>query len=77
MQFFFLWNDLLIALTFTNSSDLRTIQVGLLNFTGEYGAVQYGPTFAAISVNVLGTLLIYVFLNQQVMKGLTAGSVKG
>ena len=60
VQFFFLWNDLLIALTFTNSSDLRTIQVGLLNFTGEYGAVQYGPTFAAISVNVLGTLLIYV-----------------
>lgn len=77
VQFFFLWNDLLVALTFTNSSDLRTIQVGLLNFTGEYGAVQYGPTFAAIAVNVFGTLLIYLFLNQQVMKGLTAGSVKG
>lgn len=77
VQFFFLWNDLLVALTFTNSSDLRTIQVGLLNFTGEYGAVQYGPTFAAIAVNVFGTLVIYLFLNQQVMKGLTAGSVKG
>lgn len=77
VQFFFLWNDLLVALTFTNSSSLRTIQVGLLNFTGEYGAVQYGPTFAAIAVNVFGTLLIYLFLNQQVMKGLTAGSVKG
>lgn len=77
VQFFFLWNDLLIALTFTNSDALRTIQVGLLNFTGQYGAVQYGPTFAAIAVNVLGTLLIYLFLNQQVMKGLTAGSVKG
>ena len=77
VQFFFIWNDLLIALTFTTSSDLRTIQVGLLNFTGQYGAVQYGPTFAAIAVNVFGTLLIYLFLNQQVMKGLTAGSVKG
>jgi len=77
VQFFFLWNDLLIALTFTTSSDLRTIQVGLLNFTGQYGAVQYGPTFAAIAVSVFGTLLLYLFLNQQVMKGLTAGSVKG
>jgi len=77
VQFFFLWNDLLVALTFTTSSELRTIQVGLLNFTGEYGAVQYGPTFAAIAVSVFGTLLIYLFLNQQVMKGLTAGSVKG
>ncbi len=77
VQFFFLWNDLLIALTFTNSQDLRTIQVGLLNFTGQYGAVQYGPIFAGISVNVVGTLAIYLFLNQKVMRGLTAGSVKG
>lgn len=77
VQFFFLWNDLLIALTFTNSSDLRTIQVGLLNFTGQYGAIQYGPTFAAIAVNVLGTLGIYLFLNERVQRGLTAGSVKG
>ncbi|MDR6978936.1 raffinose/stachyose/melibiose transport system permease protein [Streptomyces sp. 3330] len=28
VQFFFIWNDLLIALTFTNNQDLRTIQVG-------------------------------------------------
>jgi raffinose/stachyose/melibiose transport system permease protein len=77
VQFFFLWNDLLIALTFTNSAELRTIQVGLLDFTGQYGAVQYGPTFAAISVNVFGTLAIYLFLNDRVQKGLAAGSVKG
>jgi len=77
VQFFFLWNDLLIALTFTNSENLRTIQVGLLNFTGQYGAVQYGPLFAAICVSILGTLLLYLFLNQRVMKGLAAGSVKG
>lgn len=77
VQFFFLWNDLLIALTFTNSDEWKTIQVGLLGFTGQYGVVEYGPTFAAISVNVVGTLLIYLFFNQKVMKGLTAGSVKG
>src|SRR5206468_2436489 len=70
VQFFFLWNDLLVALTFTNSNDLRTIQVGLLNFTGQYGAVQYGPTSAAICINILGTLLIYLFLNNRVQEGL-------
>ncbi|MGC2998115.1 carbohydrate ABC transporter permease [Streptomyces sp. G35A] len=77
VQFFFIWNDLLIALTFTNDQDLRTIQVGLLNFTGDFGATQYGPLFAAICINVFGTLLIYLFLNQKVMKGLTSGAVKG
>ncbi|MFC8230289.1 carbohydrate ABC transporter permease [Streptomyces sp. NPDC057287] len=77
VQFLFIWNDLLIALTFTNDQDLRTIQVGLLNFTGDFGATQYGPLFAAICINVFGTLLIYLFLNQKVMKGLTSGAVKG
>jgi raffinose/stachyose/melibiose transport system permease protein len=77
VQFFFIWNDLLIALTFTNNADLSTIQVGLLNFTGEFGAVQYGPLFAAICINVLGTLVLYLFLNQRVMKGLAGGAVKG
>ena len=43
VQFFFIWNDLLIALTFTNNAELRTIQVGLLNFTGEFGADAVRP----------------------------------
>ncbi|WP_228479427.1 carbohydrate ABC transporter permease [Microbacterium atlanticum] len=77
VQFFFIWNDLLVALTFVNTQELRTIQVGLLNFTGQYGAINYGPMFAGIAVNVVGTLILYLFLNQQVMRGLTAGSVKG
>jgi raffinose/stachyose/melibiose transport system permease protein len=77
VQFFFFWNDLLIALTFTNSGSLRTIQVGLLNFSGQYGTTQYGPLFAAISLNIIGMLVIYLILNQKVQKGLTSGSVKG
>lgn len=76
VQFFFIWNDLLIALTFVTNQSLRTVQVGLLNFTGEFGATDYGPLFAAICINVFGTLIIYLVLNQQVMRGLTAGSVK-
>ncbi|WP_328468690.1 carbohydrate ABC transporter permease [Actinoplanes sp. NBC_00393] len=77
VQFFFLWNDLLIALTFTTDDAQRTVQVGLLNFTGQFGVVEYGPTFAAICINVLLILAIYLFLNQRVMRGLAAGAVKG
>ena len=77
VQFFFLWNDLLIALTFTNTQNLSTVQVGLLNFNGDFGTVQYGPLFAGICINVFGTLAVYLVLNQKVMKGLTGGAVKG
>jgi raffinose/stachyose/melibiose transport system permease protein len=77
VQFFFLWNDLLLSLTFISDDSKRTIQTGLLNFTGQYGQVDWGPTFAAVSMTVLPTLLLYLVLNQRVMKGLTAGGVKG
>jgi raffinose/stachyose/melibiose transport system permease protein len=77
VQFFFIWNDLLLALTFISSDDKRTIQAGLLNFTGQYGAVDWGPTFAAVSMTVLPTLLLYLILNRRVMRGLTSGGLKG
>jgi len=77
VQFFFFWNDLLIALTFANSGNLRTLQVGLLNFNGQFGSTAYGPLFAAISLNVFALLIIYLVLNQSIQKGLTAGAVKG
>ncbi|GAA2719647.1 carbohydrate ABC transporter permease [Cellulomonas aerilata] len=77
VQFFFMWNDLLIALTFTSSDELRTVQVGLLNFTGQFGATQYGPLFAAICLNVFPLFVIYLVLNQRIMTGLAGGAVKG
>ncbi|MBO3752454.1 carbohydrate ABC transporter permease [Streptosporangiaceae bacterium NEAU-GS5] len=77
VQFFFIWNDLLLSLTFISDDNLRTVQTGLLNFVGQYGQRQWGPTFASVCMAVFPTLIIYLVLNQKVMKGLTAGSVKG
>ncbi|POX67917.1 carbohydrate ABC transporter permease [Microbacterium sp. Ru50] len=77
VQFFSVFNDLLIALTFTTKPDLATIQVGLLSLSDEYGSTQYGPLFAAISINIVVLLIVFVFLNKKIMAGLAAGSLKG
>ncbi len=77
VQFFLIWNDLLFAITFANRRDLNTIQAGLLNFSGDYGSLDYGPLFAAICITVGGILVLYLFLNQRIMRGLAAGAVKG
>jgi len=77
VQFFSVWNDLLIALTFTSKPELATIQVGLLSMNDEYGSTQYGPLFAAISINIVALLIVFVFLNKKIMAGMAAGSVKG
>jgi raffinose/stachyose/melibiose transport system permease protein len=77
VQFFFIWNDLLLSMTFISDMNLRTIQTGLLSFVGRFGQTDWGPTFASICMTVIPTLLIYLFLNDSVMKGLTEGAVKG
>ncbi|UFU02853.1 carbohydrate ABC transporter permease [Ruania suaedae] len=77
IQFFSVFNDLLIALTFTTRPDLATIQVGLLSLSDQYGSTQYGALFAAISINIIVLLIVFVFLNKKIMAGLAAGSVKG
>ena len=77
VQFFLIWNDLLIAITFADQRPLNTVQAGLLNFSGDYGSKQYGPLLAAVCITVGGILVIYLFLNQRIMKGLTAGTLKG
>ena len=77
VQFFLIWNDLLIAITFADVPNLYTVQAGLLNFSGQYGSQQYGPLLSAVCIVVGGILVIYLVLNQRIMRGLTAGSVKG
>ena len=77
VQFFSVWNDLLIALTFTTRPDLATIQVGLLSLSDEYGSTQYGPLFAAVSINIVVLLIVFIALNKKIMAGMAAGSVKG
>ncbi len=77
LLFFSIWNDLLVALTFNSVPSLATVQVGLLNFNGQYGQVAYGPLLAAICIIIFAMLIVYALVNQQVMRGMTAGSVKG
>ncbi|UFU06302.1 carbohydrate ABC transporter permease [Ruania halotolerans] len=77
IQFFSVFNDLLIALTFTTRPELATIQVGLLSLSDQYGSTQYGALFAAISINIIVLLIVFIFLNKKIMAGLAAGSVKG
>ena len=77
LQFFFKWNDLLFSMTFISSSNLKTIQTGLLYFETEFGAKNWGAIFASVSMSVMPLLFIYILLNRRVIEGLTSGAVKG
>lgn len=77
LQFFYKWNDLIFSMTFISDTKLKTIQTGLLYFSTEFGAKNWGAIFASVSMSVLPMLVLYMILNKTVIEGMTSGAVKG
>lgn len=75
-NFIGIWNEFTYANTFMSSNEMKTLPIGLNDFVGEMGMVDWGGTFAAITISILPTLILYVFLNKQMIAGMTAGAVK-
>lgn len=73
----FSWNEYIFSYTFISSKKMMTVVLGLNSFVGEEGLVDWGPTFAAIVVTVVPTLIVYMFLGKYMQSGLSEGSVKG
>jgi len=72
----YVWNELVFALTFIHSPRYRTIPLGLMDFTGQY-AVDFALTFTALSIATLPLFIIYFLAQKQIIRGLTAGALKG
>ena len=77
LQFMSTWNDLIFSQTLISVPQKRTIQTSLIMFNGSHGEVNWGPLFAAMAIAVIPTLIIYVFLSKFMIRGMTAGAVKG
>ena len=76
MVFIWSYNDLLTSMTYLSNRKMQPVSVILSNVSNMFGT-DYGAMMAAIFFTILPLLLLYVCLQEQVVKGLTAGSVKG
>lgn len=76
LTFNFSWNDFLFALTLTTTPAGMTIPVGIASFAQDY-QVQYGNMTAAAMLSAVPALLLVIFAQRYITKGLTIGAVKG
>lgn len=76
--FAFLWsyNDLFTQSFFLRYPQERTI-TGLLNEISSQAGVNYGLMAASVVLVVIPVLVVYILLQKHIIKGLTAGAVKG
>lgn len=77
-NFITIWNEYFMALIFANSPKLRPVAVGLysmvqsMRYTGDWGGM-----FASVVIIFLPTFVLYLFLSDKIIAGITGGAIKG
>ena len=76
LNFISIWNEFLLAYLVLKDSASKTLTVGLLEFVGEY-STDWGGLFAGMTIAILPTIIFYLIFHRNIIKGVTAGAVKG
>jgi len=71
-----IWNDLWFPLILAPGEASRTVTLGVQQFIGQY-TVDWGAVLAALSISIVPVLIMYLIFSRQLIRGITAGAVKG
>lgn len=78
LETMWLWNDYLLPyLVLDRTKGYTTIPIFIQYFKGSYGKVEMGPMMASIMLTVLPIIIVYIFCQKYIIKGVVAGAVKG
>jgi ABC-type glycerol-3-phosphate transport system permease component len=76
LTFLYAWNEFLFALSFTVSPDRQTVPVAIALLRGRY-QVPWGQILAAAVIASVPVAVVVLAFQRRIVKGLTAGAVKG
>lgn len=77
-NFINIWNEYFMSLIFASGDRVRPVAVGLysminsMKYTGDWAGM-----FAAVIIVFLPTFVLYIFLSEKIIAGVTGGGVKG
>jgi len=70
------WNEYLLANFFISKDDLKTLPTGMVSFRDSF-KTNYALICTGIVFSVTPVLILYAFLQEKIIEGVTAGSLKG
>ena len=70
------WSELLFALMLISGADSSTFPVGLLSFVSKF-SVDFGQMTAAGMLALIPVCIFFFLIQRHLVRGLTAGAVKG
>lgn len=69
------WNEYLFAMVFLNTTEKKTVSLGIGQLIGEY-RILWNELMAAAFFALVPMVIIFIFFNRYLVDGLTAGAVK-
>lgn len=76
LNFIYNWNEFSFALVLINDPELQTLPLGLANFAGQF-TTNYGAQMAGLTMSLVPIVIFYLFLEKEIVQGMTSGAVKG
>ena len=71
-----MWNEFSFAYTLTQSSQNRTLPLAVWEFRGQY-SMNTPLIMAGLTLTVLPMIILFIFAQDKLVKGMAAGAVKG
>jgi ABC-type glycerol-3-phosphate transport system permease component len=76
LAFISCWNDLLLPLTITSNPLYMTLNLAVYNLRAQYVS-NYGTITAGIMLLTVPAFIVYILFQEQIIKGMAAGAIKG
>ena len=70
-----IWNDFLLPYILLQSNRLKTLPLMTYSFFGQY-SVDYSLVCSGLIMSILPVIIIYIFLQKQIIEGVVAGAIK-
>ena len=77
LELMWVWNDYLLPYLVLDITKYRTIPIHVQYLKGSYGTVDLGATMAVIMMAILPIIIVYLFCQKYIIKGVAAGAVEG
>ena len=77
LELMWVWNDYLLPYLVLDRTEYRTIPIHIQYLKGSYGTVDLGATMAIILMAIIPVIVLYLFCQKYIIKGVAAGAVKG
>jgi len=71
-----IWNEFIFAFTLTQSNENRTLPLAIWNYQGQY-ATNTPMIMACLTLSVLPMIILFIIMQDKLVKGMMAGAVKG